>query len=140
VALLKAAGADVAGATSAVSTDTIVVAQGDVPTNKHIMGGMRMGADPATSVTDPFGRVRTLDNVFVTDASVFTTAGAGNPTLTLMAVALRSARAITAGELPRTGTDLGRTAAVGAAAVAAGAALGATARASRGRGPAAPAC
>ena len=77
VALLKAAGADVAGAVSAVTTDTIVVAQGDVPTNKHIMGGMRMGADPATSVCDEFGRVRTLDNVFVTDAGVFVNAGHG---------------------------------------------------------------
>ena len=131
IALLKAAGADVAGATSAVTTDTIVVAQGDVPTNKHIMGGMRMGDDPATSVTDGYGRVRTLDNVFVTDASVFASAGAGNPTLTLMAVALRSARAIADGtanrargaELPATGADINRTAAIGAAALAAGAAL-----------------
>jgi gluconate 2-dehydrogenase alpha chain len=131
VALLKAAGADVAGATSAVSTETIVVAQSDVPTNKHIMGGMRMGDDPATSVCDQFGRVRTLDNVFVTDAGVFVNAGAGNPTLTLMAVALRSARAIAdgtadaarRGELPATGPEIARAVAVGAAAVAAGAAL-----------------
>jgi gluconate 2-dehydrogenase alpha chain len=140
VALLKAAGADVAGATSAVSTDTIVVAQGDVPTNKHIMGGMRMGDDPATSVTDPVGRVRTLDNVFVTDAGVFATSGAGNPTLTLMAVALRSARAIVGGDLPRTGAEVTRTTAVGAATVALGTALRATARACRGTGPAGPAC
>jgi gluconate 2-dehydrogenase alpha chain len=131
VALLKAAGADVAGATSAVSTDTIVVAQGDVPTNKHIMGGMRMGADAATSVCDEFGRIRTLDNVFVTDAGVFASAGAGNPTLTLMAVALRSARAIADGRaeaaraatLPATGPRIAETVAVGAAAIAAGAAL-----------------
>jgi choline dehydrogenase-like flavoprotein len=130
VALLKAAGADVAGAVSAVTTDTIVVAQGDVPTNKHIMGGMRMGADPATSVCDEFGRVRTLDNVFVTDAGVFVNAGSGNPTLTLMAVALRSARAIAdgsaalkrGGELPATGVELERTVAAAAAAVAAAAA------------------
>jgi choline dehydrogenase-like flavoprotein len=131
VALLKAAGADVAGATSAVTTETIVVAQGDVPTNKHIMGGMRMGADPATSVTDEFGRVRTLDNVFVTDAGVFVNAGAGNPTLTLMAVALRSARAIAngtadaarAGELPATGAQVTRAVAAGVAAGAAGGVL-----------------
>jgi gluconate 2-dehydrogenase alpha chain len=131
VALLKAAGADVAGAVSAVTTETLVVAQGDVPTNKHIMGGMRMGTSPATSVCDEFGRIRTLDNVFVTDASVFVNAGSGNPTLTLMAVALRSARAIADGtadaarnrDLPATGTDLNRTAAIGTAALAAGAAL-----------------
>ena len=131
VALLKTAGADVAGATSAVTTETIVVAQGDVPTNKHIMGGMRMGADPAWSVCDEYGRLRTLDNLFVTDASVFVNAGAGNPTLTLMAVALRNARAIADGtaeaarirDLPATGNEIARNVAVGAAAVAAGAAL-----------------
>src|SRR5207302_10903417 len=60
IALLKAAGADVAGATSAVTTETNAVAQGDVPTNKHIMGGMRMGLDPATSLCDEAGRIRTL--------------------------------------------------------------------------------
>ena len=110
---------------------TLVVAQGDVPTNKHIMGGMRMGDDPTTSVCDEFGRVRSLDNLFVTDAGVFVNAGAGNPTLTLMAVALRSARAIVnvtvrarpVNRLPATGVDLVSAAAVGAAAVAAGAAL-----------------
>ena len=139
VALLKAAGAEVAGVTSAVSTETIVVAQGDVPTNKHIMGGMRMGDDPATSVCDGFGRVRTMDNVFVTDAAVFPTSGAGNPTLTLMAVALRNARAIADGSaeaararaLPATGAAIAPVAAAGAAAVAAGAALGAAARSRR---------
>ena len=56
------------------------------------MGGMRMGADPRTSVTDADGLVRGLDNVGVADASVFPTSGAHNPTLTLMAVALRNAR------------------------------------------------
>jgi choline dehydrogenase-like flavoprotein len=41
---------------------------------------------------DAYGRLHHLDNVFVTDGSVFVTAGAHNPTLTLMATALRSAR------------------------------------------------
>jgi choline dehydrogenase-like flavoprotein len=64
---------------------------GGVPTGNHIMGGMMMGPE-ATSVTDGYGRVHGLDNVYVADGSVFVTSGAHNPTNTLMAVALRNVR------------------------------------------------
>ena len=56
------------------------------------MGGMMTGADPASSVTDGYGRVHGLDNVYVADGSVFVTSGAHNPTNTIMAVALRNTR------------------------------------------------
>jgi choline dehydrogenase-like flavoprotein len=56
------------------------------------MGGMRMGSDPRSSVTDSIGRVHGLDNVVVADGSVFPTSGSHNPTLTIMATALRNAR------------------------------------------------
>jgi gluconate 2-dehydrogenase alpha chain len=59
------------------------------------MGGMQMGVDPATSVTDPNGRMHQMDNVYVTDGSVFVTSGGSNPTQTIMAVALRTARGLT---------------------------------------------
>ena len=92
-ALVEAAGADVAGALPATSTDTLPsLVGGNVPADKHIMGGMRMGSDARTSVVDANGLVRGLDNVGVADASVFPTSGAVNPTLTLMAMALRNAR------------------------------------------------
>jgi choline dehydrogenase-like flavoprotein len=65
---------------------------GGLPTGSHIMGGMMMGTDPATSVTDSYGRVHALDNVYVADGSVFVTSGAHNPTNTIMAVALRNMR------------------------------------------------
>ena len=42
-----------------------------------------MGPDPASSVTDAYGRVHGLDNVYVADGSVFVTSGAHNPTNTL---------------------------------------------------------
>ena len=90
VAILNAAGADLAAAVPAVSTPDFPVAQGDAPIGAHIMGGMRTGTDPTISVCDPNGRIHDLDNVFVTDASLFVTSGAVNPTLTLMAVALRN--------------------------------------------------
>ncbi len=65
---------------------------GGLPTGCHIMGGMMMGADPATSVTDTYGRVHALDNVYVADGSPFVTSGAVNPTNTIMTVALRNMR------------------------------------------------
>jgi choline dehydrogenase-like flavoprotein len=108
--LIKAAGADVAGALPATSTDELPSPVGDVvPDDKHIMGGLRMGTDARTSVTDADGLFRGLDNVGVADASVFPTSGAHNPTLTLMAVALRNARRWVgsqpppAGDIPTTG-------------------------------------
>ena len=65
---------------------------GGLPTGGHIMGGMMMGTDPATSVTDSYGRVHALDNVYAADGSVFVTSGAHNPTNTIMAIALRNMR------------------------------------------------
>ena len=90
VQLLRAAGADAALAVPATSSDTTVGGEADTPTGMHIMGGMRMGTDPRRSVCDPYGAVRGIDNVVVADASVFVTSGAANPTLTLMATALRN--------------------------------------------------
>lgn len=57
----------------------------------HIMGTTRMGDDPKTSVVDADGKLHDLDNVYVTDGSVFASAGGFNPTLTIMALALRTA-------------------------------------------------
>jgi LPXTG-motif cell wall-anchored protein len=51
---------------------------------------MRMGDDPKKSVTDRTGRMHDLDNVVVTDGSVFPTCSGHNPTLTIMAVGLHS--------------------------------------------------
>lgn len=55
----------------------------------HHIGGTRMGADPATSVVDANARVHGYDNLFVAGSSVFPTAGWANPTLTIVALALR---------------------------------------------------
>jgi gluconate 2-dehydrogenase alpha chain len=76
---------------------------GGLPTGNHIMGGMMMGPDPASSVTDAYGRVHGLDNVYVADGSVFVTSGAHNPTNTLMAVALRNMRHLAGTGGPATG-------------------------------------
>jgi choline dehydrogenase-like flavoprotein len=56
----------------------------------HIMGTMRMGDDPAASVVDGYGRMHEVPNVVVADGSVFVSSGGFNPTLTIMALALRA--------------------------------------------------
>jgi choline dehydrogenase-like flavoprotein len=89
--MMTKAGAGVALAVPATDNS------GGLPTGNHVMGGMMMGADPATSVTDPYGRVHGLDNVYVADGAVFVTSGAHNPTNTLMAVALRNTRHLAGG-------------------------------------------
>lgn len=90
---LRASGADVAFAVPQLATKRFPIAAATVPGTKHIMGGMRMGDDPTTSSTDGVGRVHGLDNLYVTDGSIFPTGGAHNPTLTIMATALRNTRA-----------------------------------------------
>ena len=65
---------------------------------RHVSGTLRMGTDPAITVTDGFGRLHEAENVVVCDGSLFPTAGAMNPTLTLMALALRNATALAHGE------------------------------------------
>jgi choline dehydrogenase-like flavoprotein len=55
----------------------------------HLVGAARMGADPATSVCDAFGRTHDVANLFVCDGSVMPTQGSANPGLTIMALAAR---------------------------------------------------
>lgn len=57
----------------------------------HHMGTTRMGTDERTSVTNLNGRVHGIDNLFVAGASLFPTSGQANPTLTIVALALRTA-------------------------------------------------
>ena len=68
---------------------------GVAPASKHVMGTCRMGADPATSVVGPEGRFHDVDNLLCADSSVFVTSAGYNPTLTLVALAIRAARLLT---------------------------------------------
>ena len=56
----------------------------------HEMGGARMGADPKASVLNQFQQAHDVPNLFVMDASGFPSGGCQNPTLTIMALAVRS--------------------------------------------------
>ena len=55
----------------------------------HQVGTTRFGTDPATSVLDINCKAHELDNLYVVDSSFFVSAAAVNPTLTIVANALR---------------------------------------------------
>ena len=57
----------------------------------HNMGVARMSADPRDGVTNRWGQAHDVPNLFVSDGSVFSTSGAANPTLTIVALAIRQA-------------------------------------------------
>jgi quinoprotein glucose dehydrogenase len=57
----------------------------------HPAGGCRMGNDPATSVTDAWGRSHDHENLFVAGAPTCVSGGCANATLTFCALSLRTA-------------------------------------------------
>lgn len=64
------------------------------PISRHIMGTARMGTDPRTSVCDQWQRLHDVENVVITDSSVFPTSTGYGPTLTIVALAIRASRAL----------------------------------------------
>jgi glucose dehydrogenase len=60
----------------------------------HIMGTYRMGGNPRTSVVDSFQRSHDHNNLYLVGSGTFPTGGTANPTLTLSALALRTADSI----------------------------------------------
>ncbi len=57
----------------------------------HLNGTARMGADPRTSVVDADCRSWDIRNLWICDGSVFPTVGGVNPSLTIQAIACRTA-------------------------------------------------
>lgn len=73
------------GATEGITTDL-------GGTSSYLVHGTcRAGADPRTSVLDPFCRVHGMRNLYVVDGSFMPTSGGASTTLTIAANALRSA-------------------------------------------------
>jgi choline dehydrogenase-like flavoprotein len=57
----------------------------------HELGTCRMGADPRKSVLNQFNQSHDVKNLFVVDGSSFVSGGSQNPTLTILALSMRSA-------------------------------------------------
>ena len=55
----------------------------------HHIGTLRMGNDPRTSMVDPDCRVHGVANLYVAGSAAFPTSSQANPTLTIVALALR---------------------------------------------------
>lgn len=60
----------------------------------HHMGTTRMAKSPREGVTDALGRVHGMSNLFIAGSSIFPTAGWANPTLTILALSMRTAEHI----------------------------------------------
>lgn len=60
----------------------------------HNLGTNRMSENPRDGVVDRWGRTHDVPNLFVSDGSQFTTGAAENPTLTIVALAIRQADTI----------------------------------------------
>lgn len=68
----------------------------DVSATAHQAGTVRFGTDPATSALDLDCKAHDLDNLYVVDGSFMPSIGAVNPTLTIIANAIRVAERIAA--------------------------------------------
>lgn len=62
-----------------------------IGTDNHESGTCRMGDDPRTSATNRYGQIHGVLGLYIADSSVLPTIGATNPTLTTMAMAIRTA-------------------------------------------------
>jgi choline dehydrogenase-like flavoprotein len=67
----------------------------------HHIGTARMGLDPASSVVDADCRLHDVDDLYVAGSAVFPTSSQANPTLTIVALALRLAHRLTQRLQPR---------------------------------------
>ncbi len=68
----------------------------DVAATAHQAGTVRFGTDPASSALDLDCKAHDLDNLYVVDGSFMPSIGAVNPTLTIIANAIRVSQLITA--------------------------------------------
>jgi len=62
----------------------------------HHMGTTRMADEPGSGVTDGETRVHGIANLYIAGSSLFPTSGWANPTLTIIALALRTADLVSA--------------------------------------------
>lgn len=78
---------EAAGATDTMTIDRFA----------HLVGGARMGSEPARAVVDRRCRTFAVPNLYITDGSVLPTQGSANPALTIMALAALAAQDLVSG-------------------------------------------
>ncbi len=65
--------------------------EGALTTGDHHIGALRMAVSPDDGIVNADARVHTVDNLYIAGCSIFPTSGFANPTLTIIALALRLA-------------------------------------------------
>ncbi len=65
--------------------------EGALETGDHHMGALRMSASVEDGIVDSNSRLHAVDNLYIAGSAVFPTGGYANPTLTIVALALRLA-------------------------------------------------
>lgn len=68
-------------------------------TTEHDCGGLRMGDDPTTSVTNRYGQMWEVPNILVGGGGLFPTLSGHNPTVTIWALSYWTAAAVLDGKL-----------------------------------------
>jgi choline dehydrogenase-like flavoprotein len=91
-AMRKHAQAQMSKMYEAIGAKRVVL--GPTPPATHNLCTARMSADPRDGVTNAWGQTHDIKNLFISDGSVLSTPGAANPTLTIVALALRQAEYI----------------------------------------------
>lgn len=82
--------------TAAGATDVKLTGQYSIPGFCiHETGTARMGNDPKTSVLNKYAQAHEVENLFVTDGAAWVSSGCQNPTLTMMAITVRTCDYIT---------------------------------------------
>ncbi len=82
------------------AVDAVDVHQSQPAAATHNLGTCRMSASPDHGVVNQWGQTHEIDNLFVSDGSQFTTSTCENPTLTIVALAIRQAEYV-AGAMSR---------------------------------------
>ena len=75
----------------ALQADVVRMQVNEAGSALHEIGGLRMGTDPTSSVTDPWGCFHHLGNLSVADSAAWPYQGPANSYLTITAWALRQA-------------------------------------------------
>ena len=70
---------------------TFLPAEGALETGDHHLGALRMSSAPEDGIVDSNSRLHRVDNLYIAGSAVFPSGGYANPTLTIVALALRLA-------------------------------------------------